>query len=654
MKKLYALPYFIALIFTMLALGLSAQQDRFSWRLGIGAGNQFENGAVYNRDSVFSGNALKFTPDFLSYSAFLELSLSQDFGLKAYTTTHPGEISIINSGLLLSYYTDNDYLFGSQAFVAPYFSVGVASGPTEGMFNIPFGGGLKFRLASRININVDFMVRTYPSNWSENKSIQSRAYSSLSVHYNFGKKDQAFRAPRPYVIPRLALPEDQLGPMQQGSALANTNRKFNHSGATAIDSLAVDTFNFTAAQKDSANNAKMLERYGHLLETPKLQDSVRQARLFMALPADSASDKAKQNAPARQSAFSVLPAANTQKVEESLSQKDREIERRDSILAKLLFEVQRKSLQNELKRLNGQVGDTIVDSLSTPQSPQINTDDERIAALEQRIRQLESRSAATTTNQNTPARYSPSRYSASEQPGSSQNSRSYQAAALNTGTDIAQDAKVSRLENKIDSLQKSMDMLARDSIAENKTPSMVPDSATLARTKNDSLQQAMDAVKAREMELMAELKRAETDEQYRALQNEIEQMRAKMDSLLKALPVKEAPAPDNFFATTGKVELFFEVNSSELSTEAREKLSSVIEFAKNKPQANFLIKGFTDKTGAAAYNKKLAERRAQAVQDFLQANGIASSRFNVVSIGPDQSLQSGHQEYGRRVEVVLN
>ena len=45
------------------------------------------------------------------------------------------------------------------------------------------------------------------------------------------------------------------------------------------------------------------------------------------------------------------------------------------------------------------------------------------------------------------------------------------------------------------------------------------------------------------------------------------------------------------------------------------------------------IEGHCDSTGGEAYNELLSERRAQAVQDYLVAHGIAAERLSVVGKG---------------------
>ena len=45
---------------------------------------------------------------------------------------------------------------------------------------------------------------------------------------------------------------------------------------------------------------------------------------------------------------------------------------------------------------------------------------------------------------------------------------------------------------------------------------------------------------------------------------------------------------------------------------------------KEYPQANFAIEGHTDSVGSKSSNQALSERRANAVRDYLIANGISA------------------------------
>jgi len=56
------------------------------------------------------------------------------------------------------------------------------------------------------------------------------------------------------------------------------------------------------------------------------------------------------------------------------------------------------------------------------------------------------------------------------------------------------------------------------------------------------------------------------------------------------------------------------------------------------------INGHCDERGTREYNLALGERRAQAVQNALIAEGVSPSRINVISFGEDSPVDEGHNE----------
>jgi outer membrane protein OmpA-like peptidoglycan-associated protein len=68
----------------------------------------------------------------------------------------------------------------------------------------------------------------------------------------------------------------------------------------------------------------------------------------------------------------------------------------------------------------------------------------------------------------------------------------------------------------------------------------------------------------------------------------------------------------------------------------------------------FTIAGHTDAVGNREYNLDLSRRRAQAVVDYLVANGADRSRFDVQGFGFDKPLPgvAATSSENRRVEVI--
>jgi outer membrane protein OmpA-like peptidoglycan-associated protein len=102
--------------------------------------------------------------------------------------------------------------------------------------------------------------------------------------------------------------------------------------------------------------------------------------------------------------------------------------------------------------------------------------------------------------------------------------------------------------------------------------------------------------------------------------------------------------------------LVFDFDSSTIKPEAHRVLDEVATILKNNPEIKGEIRGHTDSTGPADYNMQLSEKRAMAVDEYLENKGIDPSRWTIKGYGASQPLESnetpeGRQE-NRRVELV--
>jgi len=101
----------------------------------------------------------------------------------------------------------------------------------------------------------------------------------------------------------------------------------------------------------------------------------------------------------------------------------------------------------------------------------------------------------------------------------------------------------------------------------------------------------------------------------------------------------------------------FENNSFELTAQAKANIA-VFARALQTPQLagrRFEIAGHTNATGPRDYNLDLSQRRAEAVADFLESQGVALSRLVLHGYGFDRPLADTEpaQPQNRRVEANL-
>jgi outer membrane protein OmpA-like peptidoglycan-associated protein len=81
-------------------------------------------------------------------------------------------------------------------------------------------------------------------------------------------------------------------------------------------------------------------------------------------------------------------------------------------------------------------------------------------------------------------------------------------------------------------------------------------------------------------------------------------------------------------------DVHFDFDKSTLKPEAQAILKRNIQLLKDNPKAKVRIAGYTSASGTEAYNQKLSERRANAVQEYLINEGIISrDRLSTIGYG---------------------
>lgn len=77
------------------------------------------------------------------------------------------------------------------------------------------------------------------------------------------------------------------------------------------------------------------------------------------------------------------------------------------------------------------------------------------------------------------------------------------------------------------------------------------------------------------------------------------------------------------------------------------------------PGAVITVEGFADPAGSTAYNRRLSQRRAEAVREYLVARGLPETQIRAVGYGEDRLIVPGaaKDDYGaemnRRVVFVV-
>jgi len=177
-----------------------------------------------------------------------------------------------------------------------------------------------------------------------------------------------------------------------------------------------------------------------------------------------------------------------------------------------------------------------------------------------------------------------------------------------------------------------------------------------ARTQEAEAAQraAADAQRAAaEAQRSASNARTDTAEAQRQTALAMERNRM-LEARMAELNAKQTPR--GLVITLGDV--LFDVDRSALKPAGMRMVDQLAEVLKADPQRTVLVEGFTDSTGADAYNQTLSTERADAVRVALLGQGIASTRVASRGYGKANPVGSNDTAAGRqmnrRVEIVLS
>ena len=113
----------------------------------------------------------------------------------------------------------------------------------------------------------------------------------------------------------------------------------------------------------------------------------------------------------------------------------------------------------------------------------------------------------------------------------------------------------------------------------------------------------------------------------------------------KAAPVDTlVPGSQADFVKNVGDRVFFDYDKSSLKPEGKDQLTKWVAFLKKYPNDQLLVEGHADERGTREYNLALGERRANAVKEFLVANGVETARVKTVSYGKERPAVLGSNE----------
>ena len=136
------------------------------------------------------------------------------------------------------------------------------------------------------------------------------------------------------------------------------------------------------------------------------------------------------------------------------------------------------------------------------------------------------------------------------------------------------------------------------------------------------------------------------------------------EPVVEPAPVVEpppAPAPRPVIIEKGRqtLNVEFDFDKSTIKKGYDKDINDLAKVMKDYPDLNVVIEGHTDNVGTAAYNKKLSQRRANAVKKYMvEQDGINANRITAEGFGFDRPIASNDTDEGRqknrRVEAAVD
>ena len=121
-----------------------------------------------------------------------------------------------------------------------------------------------------------------------------------------------------------------------------------------------------------------------------------------------------------------------------------------------------------------------------------------------------------------------------------------------------------------------------------------------------------------------------------------------------ARPKVTAPAPD---APVLHADVYFDFKSTRLRADAARMLQDNAAVMTRTEAWAVLVTGYADRQGPPAYNRMLAQRRAETVKQFLVELGVPETSVKVVAVGQEAILCDDPgkecQQLNRRVHLEI-
>lgn len=175
--------------------------------------------------------------------------------------------------------------------------------------------------------------------------------------------------------------------------------------------------------------------------------------------------------------------------------------------------------------------------------------------------------------------------------------------------------------------------------------------------------QTADYANAREDALRAtlELERSMSADLRKNLDQLREESQTRQESLRESLSQMEGKFASVRQDARGTIvslaDILFDFNKATLRRDVEFNLVKIATILNQYREMNVLVEGHTDAIGTDEYNLTLSKKRAQAVSDFLESQGVDAKRLSWEGYGKTRPVADNNTEEGRqknrRVDLVI-
>ena len=563
--------------------------------------------------------------------------------------------------------------------------------PTES-FSLPLALGLKFRLSSNINLNLELLMRyaftdylddvsgAYRADYSSSEQRRAAnptgqdvaprgsspnvndfyAFPSVSLHYSFARRKTAYRAPKLYAV---ADRVDRFTPTLSGPV-------------TVLDTIAALTIDPALNELETYSLSDSLRVVPHVVGQDTLLAIVQPATdAFAVLPDDSVSlattppvfkdtlalinlaTLPADSLAADTTGLSLIPLSIDQAIQARATDRGTELRLVEVEKAPTVGESPTLGFFNPLpdsatsrpvepatRSAEVPTEENPTSFTTLPPPPQTAKPSNPAPAERTRADTLTANKAPAT--QQARATTTPVKPVAKKEPPRQPNGS---AASVGPPTDSASveiPAETSRPEAPAVGGEIAV-VPSAASEADIAVAQLDSSYVTALTSRMDTFSDYLDEVSQR------------SDTSFTSILRELEQLKSQLDNLEDApRPAAQAASIEQRLRTLklrelGTTEVYFGVGSSTVSAVGTERLQQVGVLVKNAPEATVRLRGFTDPTGNPERNQLLSQKRAEAVRAILVKAGVPDDRISVAYFGADRTLSKDQASYGRRVEVVV-